>query len=180
VKVGKRYTTILGLALAGVIVGCNTTTKAPDVTDSIRGSLDRAGLRDVKVDQDRDKGVVRLTGNVASETDKAQAESIAKGAAGAQVVANEISVRPPGDESTEKAAQNDLDKGIEKNIDAALVRHKWNHDVNYDVKNGVVTLKGSVNTEARRKDVEKLVAGVPNVKQVVNELEIKNHKASSS
>jgi osmotically-inducible protein OsmY len=48
------------------------------------------------------------------------------------------------------------------------------------VKNGVVTLKGDVASQGRRAQVEKLVTAVPNVKQVVNELEVKSQKASSS
>jgi hyperosmotically inducible periplasmic protein len=176
----KRYAVTAGLAILGTVAGCNTSNKSPDVTDNVRRALDQAGLKDVKVSQDRDKGVVTLTGEVANDADKTQAESIAKNAAGPQVVANEIAVQPPGQESAEKTAASDTDKGIEKNVDAVLVRHKLNKDVNYDVKNGVVTLKGRVPSEAQRKAVEKLVAGVPNVTQVVNELEIKNHKASSS
>ena len=53
-------------------------------------------------------------------------------------------------------------------------------DVKYDVKNGVITLTGKVNSQSKRAMVEKLAAGVPNVKQVVNELEVKNQKATSS
>jgi osmotically-inducible protein OsmY len=48
------------------------------------------------------------------------------------------------------------------------------------VKNGVVTLKGEVNSEGKRSLAEKVAAGVPNVKQVVNEIEVKNRKASSA
>ena len=61
-----------------------------------RKSLDQAGYNDVRVSQDRDKGVVTLTGNVLTESDKVQAESIAKNGAGSQVVADQIAVRPPG------------------------------------------------------------------------------------
>jgi osmotically-inducible protein OsmY len=53
-------------------------------------------------------------------------------------------------------------------------------NVKYDVKNGVVTLTGDVPSQTRRAQVEKLVASVPNVKQVVNELEVKGQKASST
>jgi osmotically-inducible protein OsmY len=37
-----------------------------------------------------------------------------------------------------------------------------------------------VPSQTKREQVEKLVASVPNVKQVVNELEVKNQKASST
>ena len=179
-RVRKFYSTMFAFLLAAGLLGCRNTNKSPDVTDNIRKSLDQAGYKDVKVSQDRDKGVVTLEGTVPTEADKAQAEAIAKSNAGSQVVAVEIAVRPPGDESTAKTVDADLDKAIEKNVDAVLAQHKLNHDVKYEVKNGVVTLKGNVNSQARRTQIEKLVAGVPNVKQVVNELEVKNQKASST
>jgi hyperosmotically inducible protein len=134
----------------------------------------------VSVSQDRDKGVVTLTGSVATESDKAQAESVTKAAAGGQVVADEIAVRPPGDESAAKAVDSDLDKAIEKNLDAALVKRKMDKGVRYDVKNGVVTLKGDAVSEGRRSAVEQIAKGVPNVTQVVNEMQVKEQKASSS
>lgn len=168
------------LLSAGALLGCSNSNKSPDVASDIRRSLDQAGLKDVSVSQDRDKGVVTLKGTVSSETDKAQAESIARAHAGPQVVADEIAVRPVGQESEAKEVQSDLDKAIEKNLDAALVQHRLKKDVKYDVKNGVVTLKGEVPSPSKRSQAEKVAHSVPNVKQVVNEIEVKNQKASSS
>ena len=74
----------------------------------------------------------------------------------------------------------DLDHGIEKNLDAALIQNKMHENVRYEVKSGVVTLSGGVNSEELRSSAEKVAAGVPNVQQVVNNLQIKNQKASSS
>ena len=171
---------LLPLVLVGTLAGCSETNKSPDVTDNIRKSLDQSGYKDVSVSQDRDKGVVTLTGTVATESDKSQAEAIAKSSAGSQVVADQIAVRPPGNESDAKTVDADLDKAIEKNLDALLVKNKLKNDVKYDTKNGVVTLTGEVRSQARRAQVEKLAASVPNVKQVVNELEVKSQKASST
>jgi hyperosmotically inducible periplasmic protein len=159
---------------------CASVAKSPDVSDSVRKSLDRAGLKDVSVSQDRDKGVVTLSGQVPSGVDKSQAESIAQSIAGGQVVSNQIGVIPPAAESEAKTVHSDLDKGIEKNLDAALIQHRLNKGVKYDVKNGVVTLSGEVNSQARRAQVEKVASAVPNVQQVVNELQVKNQKATSS
>ncbi len=168
----------LALILAATFA-CNAKEQAPDVTSNVRQGLNQAGLNDVSVSEDRDKGVVTLTGKTASDDQKAQAESIAKQAAGNLVVANEIAVRPQGDDSA-RTVDSDLDKGIDKNLDAMLVQNKLNHEVKYDVKNGVVTLKGDVPSESRRSSAEKLAKEVPNVKQVVNELEVKNRKATST
>jgi hyperosmotically inducible periplasmic protein len=179
-KVRKLCLAALPVVMAGAMIGCSDTNKSPDVSDNIRRSLDQAGYKDVSVRQDRDKGVVTLSGTVATESDKSQAESIAKSGAGSQVVADQIAVRPPGNESDAKTVDSDTDKAIEKNLDAALVKNKLDKNVRYDVKNGVVTLKGNVASHAKRSQIEKVASGVPDVKQVVNELEVKNQKASAT
>ena len=179
-KTVRLLVALLILLIVGTLAGCSGTTKSPDVSDGIRKSLDQAGLRDVSVSQDRDKGVVTIGGHVPSDGDKAQAESIAKSIAGGQVVSNQIGVIPPVDESQAKTVNSDLDQGIEKNLDAALIQHRLSKGVKYDVKNSVVTLTGEVNSQARRAQVEKVASAVPNVQQVVNELQVKDQKATSS
>ena len=169
------------LLAIGIMVACTAApTKSPDVSDSIRKSLDQAGLKNVSVSQDRDKGVVTLGGQVASDSEKAQAESVAKSLAGVQVVANQIAVVPVGGEKDAKAVNSDLDKGIEQNLDAALIQNKLHEHVQYAVKSGVVTLTGEVNSQARRALAEQVATAVPNVLQVVNDLQVKNQKATSS
>jgi osmotically-inducible protein OsmY len=169
----------VAFAIAATLA-CSDHPKAPDVSSDIRHALDQAGLNDVHVSQDRDKGVVDLTGKVQTDNDKARAESIARSIAGSQVVSDEIGVRPNGDDGTAKKVDSDLDSGIDKNLSAMLVQHRMKKDVRYDVNNGVVTLKGDVPSQSQRASVEKLAEQVPNVKQVVNELEVKNQRATST
>ena len=178
-KTHKLSLSLLALLVVGTLVACSTSTKSPDVSDSIRKSLDQAGLKVVSVTQDRDKGVVTLSGNVAADADKAQAESIATSIATGQVVSNQIAVVPPGGEAAANTVNSDLDAGIEKNLDAALIQNKCHKGVTYDVKSGVVTLTGEVNSESKRARVEQVASTVPNVRQVVNELQVKDQKASS-
>jgi len=176
----RLYVAVLALLGAGTLAGCSGTAASPDVSDSIRKSLDQAGFKDVSVSQDRDKGIVTLGGQVVSDADKGQAESLAKSLAGAQVVADQIAVIPPGLEKDAKAVNSDLDEGIKKNLDAALIQSNMQKSVKYDVKSGVVTLTGEVNSENKRARADKVAAGVPNVQQVVNNLQIKDQKASST
>jgi osmotically-inducible protein OsmY len=90
-------------------------------------------------------------------------------------------VRPNGDEGAAKKVDSDLDSGIDKNLDAMLVQHRLlKNDVRYGVANGVVTLKETVPSQHRRSSVQKLAEQVPNVKQVVNALEVKHPRATSS
>jgi hyperosmotically inducible protein len=180
-KTIKLFLTVLTLAATGILAGCSTTAaKSPDVSDSIRKSLDQGGFKNVSVSQDRDKGVVTLGGQVASENAKLDAESLAKSLAGAQVVADQIAVIPVGGERDAKAVNSDLDKGIEQNLDAALIQNKMHENVKYEVKSGVVTLSGEVSSEDKRTRAEQVASGVPNVQQVVNDLQVKDQKASSS
>jgi hyperosmotically inducible periplasmic protein len=169
------------LTIVGAYVGCEKkAAQSPDVSDSIRKSLDQAGLKDVSVSQDRDKGVVTLGGHVAADADKSQAESVAKAIAAGEVVADQIAVMPPGGESAAQAMNSDLDTGIEKNLDAALIQNGLHKDVKYEVKNSVVTLSGEVSSRSVRAQAEQLASSVPNVRQVVNELQTRSEKATSS
>jgi hyperosmotically inducible periplasmic protein len=176
----KTVSIVLIALVIALTLACSNRQRVPDVTDNVRHALEQAGLNDVRVAQDRDKGVVNLTGKVASDADKQRAESIARSIAGDQVVSNEIGVRPSGDEGTARKVDSDLDSGIDKNLDAMLVQHRLKNDVRYDVNNGVVTLKGNVASESQRTSVEKLARQVPNVKQVVNKLDVKDQRASST
>jgi osmotically-inducible protein OsmY len=75
---------------------------------------------------------------------------------------------------------SDLDQGIGKNLHAALIQNKLQKVVKYDVKNGVVTLTGEVNSHSTRALAEQIASSVPNVKQVVNDLQVKGQKATST
>jgi len=173
---------MIGVGMAFyALTGCaRTSTKSPDVTGAVRQSLEQSGLRDVTVSVDRDNGVVTLSGHVASDDAKSQAESIAKSAVGGQVVANQVAVIPPGVEKEAKTVNSDLDKGIEKNLDAALVASRLDTNLKYDVKNRGVVLKGEVDSQAKRAEVAKVAAQVPNVAQVVNEVQVKDQKATAN
>ena len=170
----------LVLIAALALAGCAGSSKSADVSVSVRRSLDDAGLKDVSVNQDRTKGIVTLGGHVSNEQDKARAESLARPLAAGQVVAMEVAVIPVGDEARAKAVNTDLDKGIEHNVDAALLRAHLHDSVKYEVINAVVTLSGEVPSQAIRASAEDLATRVPNVKQVVNTLQVKGQKATSS
>lgn len=133
----------------------------------------------MSVSQDRTKGVVTLGGSVKQDADKARAEQIAGPLAGGQVVADQIAVLPPGYESTARSVDSSLDKGIEANLDAALTQANMK-TVHHSTKNGVVTLTGNLDSPGARADAARVAAGVPNVQQVVNEIDVKNWHATTT
>jgi len=169
------------VVLAGSFSGCATARNGvADVSDPIHTALSRAGLKDVSVSQDRGKGVVTLGGRVNADADKIQAATIAQSIAVNQVVANEIAVVPRHDESDARKVNSALDDGIKSNLDAELIKDQLDDRVKFTVRNHVVTLTGNVTTPSMRDRAESIAAAVPNVQQVVSELQVKNQKATSS
>jgi hyperosmotically inducible protein len=180
-KTRELVLTAFTLAIAALFVGCHEGSRSPDVADSIHKVIYNSGLKGVTVKQDRDKGIVTLGGQVVADNEKSQAEAMAKSLADGQVVADEIAVVPPGTAKETMAVNSDLDQGIKKNLDAALIKNRMHENVSYAVKNGVVTLTGEVSSESRRAGAEEIATGVPNVQQVVNDMQIAgNQKASSA
>jgi len=175
----SRSACALAALVLGFSAGCSST-KSASVDGPIRKALREANLKDVSVSQDRDKGVVTLGGKVQDDTAKMQAESIAKGLAAGQVVADQIAVIPANAPSDTKTLYADLDKGIQSNMDAALIQNRIPGSIRHSTKNGVVTLTGTVNSEDARAHAQQVAAAVPNVQQVVNELQVKDQKATST
>jgi hyperosmotically inducible periplasmic protein len=175
----KLLSRLMTLGILTLLIGCSERNTSANVKGDVEQALNQAGLKSVNVSQDRDKGVITLTGEVQTEADKQRAEEIAKSMARSAVVANEIGVRPSGFESEAKKVDSNLDTAIEKNLEALLVTKQLDHGIKYSAKNGVLTLSGDVNSMERRSELEQLAASVPNVKQVVNELQVKEMKATS-
>jgi osmotically-inducible protein OsmY len=178
-KTTKFLFVLLTLFVIVTIVGCKTNS-TPNPTDSMRKSLDQAGLKDVTVKFDSDKGILTLGGQVASGDQKNQAEALAKNIDSTDVVANQIAIVPAGQASQANAVNSDIDSAIEKNLDAALIQNGLHNDVKYDVKNGVVTLNGKVHSQAARAQAEQIAGAVLNVQQVVNALQVRGQKATST
>lgn len=181
-RIWTAFMTVTLLAIF-VLAGCNRDAQHPDVKDAVDGAMTQNNLGVVKVAQDRDKGVLTLTGDVISADDKARAETVAKNAAPGYTVANELAVRPQGaDDAQLKGVDNKLDDGIKDNFTASIKAHKALDDqsISSEVKNGTIVLKGSVKTAAQKAEAGKLAKAVPNVKQVVNEIAVKADKHSTS
>ena len=142
--------------------------------DDVTKALEQADLKEVTVSEDQDKNTITLGGKVHSSDAKAKAADIAKTAANTRIIANEISVQPVGSESQAKDVASNLDDGIEKDYKAALISTGLDKQhVSFKAKNGVLTLTGSVRNANERQHAEKLAAGIPNVQQVLNQIEVR-------
>ena len=183
-KLNQSHSFLLASAvvLAGgmIMAGCNNKASHPDEKSAVTNSLNGNNLSNVNVSQDRDKGVMTLKGDVDSTDAKDRAETLARQAAPDYTIANEIGIRPPQEANAGSVASN-LDSAIEDNFKAAIKAHQNLNDqsIHASAKNGTLVLTGSVKTAAQKKEAYSLAKEVPNVQQVVNELEIKGNKHST-
>lgn len=165
------------VAVAGLLACAACSSKTGDnvsYKESVKQALQQAELTDVSVSEDRDKNTVTLAGTVHSDDAKAKAGDVAKGVAGGRIVVNEVSVQPVGAESDAKNIASNLDDAIEKNYKAALISNGLDKQhIDYNAKNGVLILKGSVKTVAERQQAQTAAASIPNVQQVLNQIDVK-------
>jgi hyperosmotically inducible periplasmic protein len=166
-----RYGSALAMVLALGATACN---RAPNPEDQISKALKDAQLNDVKVDWDKDAHIAHLKGTVDQATDKQRAEDVASAAVGTSGrVLNEVTIKGMNDK-----VADDLDGGIRtrlKNMVSEDPELKQ-HDIDFDVNNGVVTVKGSVASAAEKNRVSQIVKNAPGVKDMANALEIKPKK----
>ena len=169
----KALTSWLALVVLFFGVGCSNENNI-SYKDGVQKALQQADLKDVTVSEDKDKNTITLGGKLHSDDAKAKAAEVAKSAAGTRIIANEISVQPVGSESEARDVASNLDDAIEKNYKAALISSGLEKQhVDFKAKNGVLTLTGRVHDANQRQHAEKLAAGIPNVQQVLNQIEVR-------
>ena len=142
------------MVLILVSIACSRTNSVA-YKDNVQNALKQADYQGLSIAEDVDKNTITLSGKLHSEDAKQKAAEVAKAAAGERVVANEISVEPLGVESEAREMQSNLDDGIESNYKAALIAKGLDKQrISFKSKNGVLTLKGSVETAEQRLDHE--------------------------
>jgi len=169
-----KFLMIIPLLLAGLGLACSSRSSDVSYQDNVQKALEQADLKDVTVSEDRDKNTITLGGTLHSDDAKRNAGDVAQAAAGSRVIANEISVQPVGMQSEAEDVSSNLDGAIQKNYKAALIAKGLDkQDIHFDAKNGVLTLKGSVNSAPQRQEAQQLAQAVPNVQQVLNQIDVK-------
>jgi hypothetical protein len=169
-----RGMVVLSVLAVFFALGCSSNRNNPSLKDNVERSLKQADLQNVTVTEDRDRNLITLGGTVHSPEAKGRAAEVAKAAAPSRVIANQISIQPVGQESAAKKISKDVDSAIEKQYQAVLIaNHLDNQDIHYKASNGVLTISGKVDTSDDRQTAQQLAASVPNVQQVINELQVK-------
>jgi osmotically-inducible protein OsmY len=156
------------LFVAAALSACD---RAPDPGDQVRDALEAANIDDVNVNYDRDSKAIHLTGSVDSAAVKERAEQVAAKAVGTSGnVLNELTVEGPAE-----SRADDLDGTIRRQLNDMIDKDPvlTDRDVNFDVNNGAVEVKGSVASAAEKTKIGEMVRGVQGVKDMSNGLEVR-------
>jgi osmotically-inducible protein OsmY len=156
---------LLACALA---VACGSRD---DTKENVSKALDQANIPNVAVEVDDSANIVHLKGTVGTMSTRTRAEEVAAAAVGTSGrVLNELTV-----EGLNGDTADDLDGRIEGVLDRMIdddpvLRER---DINLEISNGVVTVKGEVRSAQERNRVTQIVKAAPGVKDFANALEIK-------
>lgn len=154
--------------LATLVIACGGR---PDTKDNVEKALKQANMDAVAVDVDHDSNIVHLKGTVGTMSDRTRAEEVATAAVGTSGrVLNELTV-----EGLNSDTADDLDGQIHDTLDRMIDNDPVlkERDVNFEVKNGAVTINGEVRSAEEKNRVGQIVKAAPGVKDFANALEIR-------
>lgn len=169
-----KYTSVAAALTLSLVAGACSEAEVPDPTDRAEQALEQANIEDVNVDWDKDARVAHLKGKVDSARERERAEEVAATAVGTSgKVLNEVTV-----ENVNETTADDMDGRIRSSLGDMVDNDQVlrDRDIDFDVNNGVVTVKGEVRTTAEKTKVSDMVKAAPGVKDFANALEIKPQK----
>ena len=167
----------LAWAMALVLVFAGVASAGADIPDAwvtmkTKVSLmTTEGLSTSDLNVDTVKGIVTLHGKVATEAEKAQAETVARGIDGVSDVKNLLQVVP----SAQREVVERSDDAIKKGVDDAF---KANRRVNTSgiavasVNKGVVLLSGKTQSLEAHLEAVEVAHAVKGVRRVATEVEV--------
>jgi hyperosmotically inducible protein len=156
------------------------------ITTSVKSQLAADDLVKARnIDVDTNDRVVTLTGNVQSEQEQAKAIQIARGTDGVVDVVNRLSIAPAaapeGAPTTGRFGETpgtidrvNVDPGLTAEIKTRLLADPVvsGLKINVDTKDRVVTLTGTVSTQAEKARALEIARGVENVVRVEDKLSV--------
>lgn len=168
-KLGVRTAALAIVTLIGA--GCH---RGPDTEGSVRKALEQANMQQVAVKVDDDEHIVHLRGTVSSMADRSRAQEVADAIVGTSGrVLNELTIKGLNDK-TAGTLDDDITHNLDEMIDGDPTLKQ--RDINFEVLNGMVTIKGEVRSADEKNRVDDMTKAAPGVKDVANGLEIVSAK----
>lgn len=137
-------------------------------------------LNPFKINVDVEKGVAHLSGSVDSSIERDLAVEIARSIDGIKEVKEDLTIEP---ETQPKKGKNEFAQGVEDATITAKVKYRLmlnknisSYDIDVDTEDGVVTLNGKVDSDAKKDLAVKLAENTKSVKKVNNNLTVVDKK----
>jgi osmotically-inducible protein OsmY len=159
------------MAVAPVMMFASSTDR--QIEDAAKQSYNFRTILNGQVTVSSDDGVVTLTGDVASNDQRDLAEDTVKNLPGVVSVNDKIHV------ASDPAERSDGWIAIKIHSDLLLHSNVSATGTHVDVANGVVTLSGTVDTQAQKDLTEAYVKDIVGVKSVTNDLVVNNPNAAT-
>jgi osmotically-inducible protein OsmY len=160
---------VCAMAVAAACLGLSCH-RDPETKDTVRKALDQANMQQVDIKVDNDEHIVHLKGVVGSMAERSRAEEVADAVVGTSGrVLNELTIKGLNDTTAD-----DLDGDIQKHLDRMIDNDPTlkQRDINFEVANGMVTIKGEVRSADEKNRVGDITKAGPGVKDVANGLQI--------
>jgi osmotically-inducible protein OsmY len=173
----NRTAHIAALAVVAIALTTAVTVRASDTDSRIEDSarktyVFRTQLKDDSIRIQSQNGAVTLTGSVADESHKSLAEDTVGSLPGVQSVDNRLVIKGP-------SATEPSDAWIATKVKFALLFHRnVSARTQVDVKDGVVTLRGTANNQAEKDLTTEYARDIDGVKRVDNEMAIASNPSS--
>lgn len=173
---------IVVLMMIAAFVACASTPKQEGTGEYVDDSVITAKiktklatddfLKSFQIGVESRKGIVQLSGFVDSQAAVNKAGEIASGVEGVKSVKNDLIVRVP---KTESAGKYFDDSVITTKVKARLAEDNVlkAYEINVKTYNGVVQLRGFVDSQMTIDRAGKIASGVEGVKSVKNDLIVK-------
>lgn len=167
---------VVGL-LVPVLAGCQTDRTAEmdvdrDYASQVNDNLRQNNLADVRADWREDERQLRLSGEVASADERNRAEDLAEQVVGtAGMIVNEVRVEGVDTQAMDNHIEEQLGHLFEDRETWAPLNF-MGEGVSFDAEARVVTITGTVESQAIKDRIEQEVRQVEGVREVVNELEV--------
>ncbi len=179
------YFTATGRSLLGHVWGESQSAEDIAITNKVKSAFSLSKrLSAYEINVETKDGAVTLTGQMPTEVDKQLAGNVVKDIPDVSRVDNQIQVNPgiKPSESSVREGMRVADLEIRADLNERLVASQGlqGQNIQSSVQDRIVTLTGRVETPAQRAGAEQVARSVPNVVDVVNNLEVSNPAAGQS
>lgn len=185
----KSFLLVTVIAAIALLAGCHSRSMDDSkITAKIESKLvGDSKTSALKIRVATKDGVVTLSGTVPTDTEKKEAETLARSTNGVRSVQNDIlvdasalgatNVGERAGEAAKNAGQSVSDATILAKLKTKLLADGIT-GTNIDVENGSVVLKGQVDDAREKTKAEEIARDTSGVKNVTNQLTVKKQKST--